>query len=221
LGEGGETEAGLAGAGGSEVEELALGALLRFLVEFCLGGCEFAPNRLLELGGEFGGDGLFRATENVGRGLRAETLVEPRAILAADARRKFVEVAGHEELEERAEIVEGVFERCAGEQKTTGRAEGAEGLGVLGAAVFDVLGFVGDHAGEFDGREKRAVAGERAVARDDEIVAEEVGGGSEAAFAVVEEDAEMRDEAYGLAAPILDEGGGADDEAGASCAIES
>ena len=163
LGEGGELEFAFARAAGFEVEELAFGFFLGVAVEFGLRGGEFAPDGLLEFFGELGSDGAFGAAENVGRGLRAEAFVEPDAFVAAEAGGDAREVAGEEEFEERAEIVEGIFERSAGEEEARAGAEGAEGGGVLRATVFDVLGFVGDDAGEFDGGEKVLVAGERAV----------------------------------------------------------
>jgi hypothetical protein len=86
----------------------------------------------------------------------------------------------------------------------------------LGAAVFDVLGFVGDDAGELDGGEQVLIAGERAVAGDDEVVRGEVGGRFEAVRGMVDKSAELRGEAGGLAAPVFKEGGGADHEAGAA-----
>lgn len=213
LGEGGELEFAFAGAGGFEVDEFAFGFFLGVAVEFGLGGGEFAPNGLLQFFGELGGDGAFGAAENVGRGLGAEALVEPGAFVAAKAGGDAREVAGEEEFEEGAEIVEGVFERRAGEEETGAGAEGAEGGGVLRAAVFDVLGFVGDDAGELDGGEESLVAGEGAVARDDEIVGGEIGGGCEAVRGVVDESAELRGEARGFAAPVFEEGGGTDDQA--------
>jgi hypothetical protein len=212
LGEGGELEFALAGAGGFEVDEIAFGFFLGVAVKLGLGGREFAPNCLLQFLGELGGDGAFGAAENVRRGLGAEAFVEPGAFVAAEARRDAGEVAGEEEFEEGAEIVEGVFERRAREQEAGAGAEGAEGGGVLRAAVLDVLGFVGDDAGELDGGEETLVAGERAVARDDEIAGGEVGGGLEAVGRVVDERAELRSEAGGFAAPVFEEGGGADDE---------
>ncbi len=214
LGEGGELEAAFAGAAGGEVEELALGGFLSVAVELGLRRGEIAPDDLLDFFGELGGDGEFGAAEDVGRGLGAEALVEPGAFVAADAGGDFLQVAGEEEFEEGAEVVEGVFERRAGEEETAAGAEGAEGGGVLRAAIFYVLGLVGDHDREIDGREQLLVAGERAIARDDEIVSGEVGGGGEAVVAVVNENAEGGSEADGFAAPVFEERGGGDDERG-------
>jgi hypothetical protein len=221
LGEGGELEFAFAGAGGFEVDEFAFGFFLSVAVEFGLGGCEFAPDGLLEFFRELGRDGAFGAAENVGRGLGAEALVEPKAFVAAEAGGDAREVAGEEEFEEGAEIVERVFERGAGEEETGAGAEGAEGGGVLRAAVFDVLGFVRDDAGELDGGEERLVAGEGAVARDDEIVRGEIGGGFETVRGVMDEGAELRGEARGFAAPVFEEGGGADDKARALSRVGS
>ena len=205
LGKGGELEAAFAGAAGGEIEQLSLGGFLGVAVELGLRGCEVAPDDLLDFFWEFGRDGEFGATENVGRGLRAEALVEPGALVAADAGGDFLQVAGQEKFEERAEVVEGVFQRRAGEKKTTAGAEGAEGGGVLRATVFDVLGFVGDDDGQVDGGEQLLVARERAVARDDEIVRGEVGGGGETMVTVVDEDAERGSEADGFAAPVFEQ----------------
>lgn len=214
LGEGGEAEFGFAGAGGFEIEELALGALLELAVEGGLGGGEFAPDDLLDTRGEFGGDGALGATEDVGCGFGAETIVEPGTFGGGGAGGDLVEVAGEEEFEERAEIVEGVFDGGAGEKEATAGAKGAEGGGVLGTAVFDVLSFVADDGGKRDGGEELPVAGERAVRSDDEIVRGEIGRGRESTVAVMDEDAELRGEAGGFAAPVFKEGGGADDEGG-------
>ena len=212
MGEGGELEFRFAGTAGFEVEEFAFGSFLGVAVEFGLRGRQLAPDGLLDFFGELGGDGAFGATENVGRGLGAEAFVEPRAFVAAEAGGHTREVAGEEEFEEGAEVVEGVFEGSAGEEEARARAKGAKGGGVLRAAIFDVLGFVGDDARELDGREKVLVAGERAVARDDEIVRGEIGGGLEAVRRMVDEGAKLWGEAGGFAAPVFEEGGGADDE---------
>lgn len=214
LGEGGEAEGVFGGAGGGEVEEGALGALLGFAVEGGLGGLEVAVNDLLDLGGEFGGDGLFGAAEDVAGGFSAEALVVERAFLGLGAGGGGPEETGHEEGEKGAEVVERVFERGAGEEETAGGVKGAQGLGVAGAAVFDVLGFVGDDAGEVHGGKKFFVAGEGGVGGDDEVMGGEGGGIGEAALPVVDGDAELRGEAGGLAAPVFDEGGGADNEDG-------
>ena len=51
---------------------------------------------------------------------------------------------------------------------------------------------------------------------DDEVVRGEVGGSFEAVRGMVDEGAELRGEAGGLAAPVFEERGGADHEAGAA-----
>ena len=79
-----------------------------------------------------------------------------------------------------------------------------------------MLGFVGDDAGELHGGEEILIAGEGAVARDDEIVRGEIGGRFEAIGGMVDEGAELRSEASGFAAPIFEQGGGTDDEADAA-----
>lgn len=214
LRERGELEFIFARAGGGEVEQLAFGGFLGVAVKFGLGGRELAPDDLFEFLGELGGDGDFSAAENVRRGLSAEALVKPSAFVATDTGGDAREVAGQEEFEERAEVVERVFERRAGEKKTTAGAERAERGGVLGASVFDVLGFVGDHDGKFRGREKLLIAGERAVTRDDQVEGGEVGGGGESVVRVVDEDAQFGCEAQGFATPVFEEGGGGDDERG-------
>src|SRR6185436_18824240 len=100
----------------------------------------------------------------------------------------------------------------AGEQEPRAGAQGTERGGVLRAAVLDVLGLVGDDAGELDGGEQLLVARESAIARDDEIVRGEIGGGREALVGVMDKNAKLRGEARGLAAPVFEEGGGSDDE---------
>ena len=131
LGEGGELEFRFAGTAGFEVEEFAFGFFLRVAVKFGLCRSHLAPDDVLKFFGELGGDGAFGAAENVGRGLGAEAVVEPGAFVAAEAGGHAGEVAGEEEFEEGAEIVEGVFEGSAGEKKTRAGPEGAEGGGVL------------------------------------------------------------------------------------------
>ena len=192
-------------AAGLEVEEGALGFFLHLSVERGLGGGEFAVEDLLDLRGEFGGDGFFGAAQNVGRGLGAETFVEPVALLGFGAAGNLVDVAGHEDFEEGAEVVDAVFERRAGEEETALGLENAEGLGVLGAAVFEMLGFVGDEAGEIGFGEQISVASERAVRRDDEVVRGEGFGVGQAVGAVVNEDAELGGEAGGFTAPVFHE----------------
>ncbi len=210
-----EAQLVFAGAAGFEVEQLALGALLRLAVERGLRGRKLAPHDLLHLGRQLGGDALFGAAQDVRGGARAEAFVVPAALVGARAGGHGVEEAGHEEFEERAQVVERVFERRAGEQEASARREGAERLGVLRASVFDVLGLVGDHAAELQFAEQRAVAGERAVAGDDDVGLCGIGGRGESALAVMDEHAELRGETCGLAAPVFEQRGGRDDERGA------
>ena len=215
MGEGGELKAVLAGSGGGEVEQLAFGVFLGVAVEFRLRGGEVAPDDLFDFFGKLGGNGEFGAAENVGRGLGAEALVKPTTFVAAEAGGDFLQIAGEEEFEKRSKVVEGVFQRRAGEEEAAAGAKGPEGGGVLGAAVFDVLGLVGDDDGEVDAGEEILVAGEGAVAGDDEIGGGEVGGGGEAVVAVVDEDAQRGGEAERFAAPVFEETGGGDDQRGA------
>lgn len=107
-----------------------------------------------------------------------------------------------------------VFNGRTGEENTAFGLQRCEGFGVLGAAVFDVLGFVGDDAGEVDVGEAFFVADEGTVGGDDEVVGLGLLSGLDAACALVDEGFEVGGEFGGFAAPVFDEGGGADDEGG-------
>ena len=157
---------------------------------------------------------MLGAAEDVGGGLGAEALIEPGAIIRSGAGGNGLQVAGQHELEQRAEVVERVFQRRTGEQETAAGAQRAQSPGVLRAAVLDVLGLVGDDAAELHPREEFAVAGERAVTRDDQIAAGErrlVGG---APAAVVHDRPQLGREPGTLAAPVLEERGGGNHQGG-------
>ena len=149
-----------------------LGLALVVVVERELFGGRGAENDLLDLGRKLGGDDGLGAAQDVGRGLLAQTFVLPVAIRRGDAGAarggEFgVHVAGQHDLEKRAQILEGVFHGGAGEEQAALRVQGAEGAGVEGAAVFGVLGLVGDEGGEVDVGEELGVAAERAVRGDE------------------------------------------------------
>ena len=127
-----------------------------------------------------------------------------------------VDVAGEDDFEKRAQVLEGVFHRCAGEEEAALRVERAEAAGVERAAVFRVLRLVGDDGGEIDLGEEFGVAGEGAVGGDEQIVRGGGLDGGDALRAVVNKYAKRGSETRGLAAPVFDERGGADDQAGAA-----
>jgi hypothetical protein len=100
LSEGGKLEFCLAGSGGFEIEEFALGLFLRVAVKLRLGGREFAPHDVFKFLRQFRRDGPLGAAQDVGSGLGAKPIVEPRSLVAAQARRHLREIARQEELKQ-------------------------------------------------------------------------------------------------------------------------
>jgi hypothetical protein len=113
----------------------------------------------------------------------------------------------------RAQVVERIFQWRAGQHEAPAGAQRAQGLGVLRAAVFHVLGLVGDNAGKLHRFEERAVARERAVTGDDEVVRRKIPVAGPAPT-VMDADPEPGRETRGLTAPVFQQRGGTDHEAG-------
>jgi hypothetical protein len=70
------------------------------------------------------------------------------------------EIAGHEKIEDRPQIEDGIFERSASENEAMLRADRFYRLGVLRLAIFDVLRFVEHDGVEFDSRDRVRRRGE-------------------------------------------------------------
>lgn len=214
LGEGRETDGVLGRTGRIQIEEGAFAFFLFAAVECGLLGREIAINHLFDLFRQLGRHESFGAAQDVGGGLGTEAIVIPLALFAAGAGGDGFEETGKEEFEEGAQIFERVFEGRAGEQESALGVEGTEGLGVAGATIFDVLGFVGDDTLPAVLGENSAIVGEGGVGGEDEIVVIDVGGGGESRGTVVHERAQVRGKFGGFTAPIFHEGGGGDDERG-------
>ena len=125
-------------------------------------------------------------------------------------------MSGHQKRKQRAKIVETVFQRSAGEQKAAAGAEGAQGLGILRAAVLDVLGLVSDHAGEFDGLEQRLIPHQRAVGGDHEVGRSERRRRIGTPLPVMGGDPQSRGKPGCFTPPVLDQRSGAYHETGAA-----
>ena len=125
-----------------------------------------------------------------------------RLLLAFQPGRQLREKTGQQEFEERTQIVERVLQRRAGEQETPASPQRAERLRGLRAAVLQVLCLVGEDEVEPDRLEQRAVARERAVGGEHEVVRREVLR-RQPALAVMDEHAQPRREPGALAPPVL------------------
>jgi hypothetical protein len=191
VGQGGEAQGAFSGTGFLELGKLLLAALAQGEVGGAGVGVEAAGQDLLDAFGEFGGDGLLGAAQEEGGGALHEGAGQLGAFLGAGACGRRREEAGHEETEEGEQVVDGVFHGRAGEQEAGAAAEGGEGPGVAGGAVFDMLGLVAEDAAPLDFGEQVRVAGEGGVGGDDEVVAGEGGGVFGAGIAVVDEDAQV------------------------------
>ena len=151
--QGGEDEhavdGGCLGTGG--VEDFAAAGFEDLLIDGALIVGEITGADLFDFVGEIGGDVAFQTTEEERLEAARKTVLNDPAAVADE--REFVafaeigggtEVTGHQEIEDRPEIENGVFDRGAGEDEAMKGGDGFDGLGVLGLAVFDVLGFVED-----------------------------------------------------------------------------
>ena len=138
----------------------------------------------------------------------------PLAVLGGEAFLGLRQVAGHQEPEQGAQVLEGVLHRRAREDVAALRDELLDGLGRLRARVLDVLAFVADRGAPGDEGERADVAGQRPVGGDDQVEPLQVFRGRFAGLAVVGQHLERGREAAGFAAPVLDERSGADHEAG-------
>ena len=212
MGERRQTQAGFGHPRRREVDQLALAVLLDLPVELGLRRGQLDPQDLLEARGEFRGDRPLGPPQQVGRRLPAQPLVVPRAFLGAEAGGQAGQVAGKQEFEQRAQVPQGVLQRGTGEEEPRARPQGTERGRTLGTSVLDVLGLVRHHARELYPGEKLLVAGEGAVAGDQEIGPRQFSGGRQAAGAVMHRHAQARGEPRGLPAPVLEQRGGTDDE---------
>ena len=198
--------------------------LRRGAVERRLLAREADPLLRLDLVGEVGRDGRvgLRAPQEERRGEAPEPLAGDRVVVPLDRDREGApeglvgaEEAGVEEVEDRLELGEAVLERRAREGRAARGAQGADGLRLRGAGVLDVLRLVeGEVLPRHVGEERPVAVGE-GVGRDEEVGL--LHEGDEVVprgplGAVVDGDGEARREARGLLDPVLDDGGGADEE---------
>ena len=143
--------------------------------------------------------------------------------LAVEAEQR-TEDAGVEEIDERVEFVDAVFEGSAGENEGVAAAQAFDGLGGLGGPVLDALGLVEhDDVGPEAGVDLQGVGHDLLVV--DEREERRVGGGvmGEAGEpAAVDDPLGEGGEAADLFLPFSLERGGGDDEhaAGAAEAVE-
>ena len=137
----------------------------------------------------------------------------PFAIIGEQSFLGFGQVARHQEAEERAKIFQRIFDRRTREDVAPFGDQLLDGLRGLGAGIFDVLTFVADGGAPGDQGERADIAGQSAIGSDDQIELLQIILRGDAGLAVVGEDFEARGEAASFAAPVLDQGGWADDEA--------
>ena len=214
LGEGLHADGAFAGSALFEGGDFGLGVLAGLFVGRLLLWGHFEEDDLFELFGKFWGDGYLVASENVGAGLFLDALLVPLAVVATGSGGDAFPAARHDVVEQGHEVVDTVFDGGTREENTALGVEGGDGFGVAGTFVFDVLGFVTDDAAEVGGGEVLLVAYEGSVGGDYEVVARDVAWLLDARGAVVDEDLELGGELFGFAAPVFDEGCGADHEAG-------
>ena len=124
---------------------------------------------LFDLFGEFGRDFRFSAAQEIGGGFLEDALFVPNAFVSAGGGRELGAGSGKEKFKQGEKVGHAVLDRGAGEQDPAVRGEGGHGLGVLGLAVFEVLGFVSDHAEQGNRFKEFEVANEGAVRGDDEV----------------------------------------------------
>ena len=110
------------------------------------------------------------------------------------------------------EVGDAVLDGRAGEDQAGVGAEAFDGLGVLGAVVLDGLGLVKDDGGVAAVGMEVDVAPDEGVARDDEVDVGHLGEETRTVGAGEDEHAHRGHKLRGLAAPVLDQRGGADDE---------
>jgi hypothetical protein len=92
-------------------------------------------------------------------------------------------------------------------------------LGVLGFAVFEVLGFIPDHAKERNPLEEVEVPHEGPVGGDDEVGFSQGGRFFVSIGSMVDEDGKIGTEPLGFPSPVLEQGGGAYHEGGLGKAL--
>jgi len=115
------------------------------------------------------------------------------------------QVAGHEEVEEAPEIEDRVFQRSAGQHQSVFCRDSLHGLGVLGAAVLDVLRFVEHRRIEDVSPVLLNIAPQQRVAGDHQIVSGDLRKELVALRAGQHQHPKLWSKARGLGGPVGDQ----------------
>ncbi len=126
--------------------------------------------------------------------------------------RLLAQIAGIEEIEDRPQVEQTVFHRCAGEGEPVFGFQLQDGLGLCGQGIFDVLRLIQHHPPPADTLEQLGVFARQGVGRDEHIAT--TAGDREGVFfagasaAMVDVGAYVRGEALDFLAPVADYRGG-------------
>ena len=180
---------------------------------------EIAEGDLFDLGWQFLRDLGFASTQQERSDAAGETIHAGLVLFACDGDLVTfaeilggTEITGHEEIEQTPKIEDRILEGSAGEDDPALGSEEFDGLGVLGLAILDVLGFVEDDRIKLVGLIAIEVAADESVAGDDQI---RFGDALEQGMALVAmegEHLEIRGKLGGFVGPVRDERSGANDE---------
>ena len=77
--------------------------------------------------------------------------------------------SGEEKFKQGKKVGDTVFDGSTGEEHSTLRRQRGCGLGILGASVFEVLGFVSNHTKKRKVSEHIQIPGQGAIGGDDQI----------------------------------------------------
>ena len=146
-------------------------------VAVALGGGQLDPVGDFGFCRQLGGHLFFGAAQQEGpdppvqvsQALGVGLFLDRRAVVALEAF-AVAKPAGHEEVEQRPELAQVVFQRCATQAQALLGLDLRQGEGGLAARVLDVLRFIENQQVIALGAEQGEVAGQQGVGAEDQVV---------------------------------------------------
>lgn len=142
----------------------------------------------------------------MGQAIRVAVLFDRCAVVAVEGL-GITQPAGHEEIEQRPELAEMVFQRCTGQAQPLPGVEPAHGLRGLARRVLDVLRFIEHQQVQRLLAQRFDVSGQQCVAGQQEVVFAELGEVLASAAALQGQYPKLRGEACGLVLPVGNQAG--------------
>jgi hypothetical protein len=202
------------GRAGDLLADLAVQGQAHGFVEVALRFAEFDVLDDLALRRQLRGHLLLGAAQQEGADARGQVRQACLVAVALDGRAVVLgelagvaEPAGQQEVEQRPEFAQVVFQRRAGQAQAVPRVQLARGLGGLGPGVLDVLRLVEDQQVVLLFAELLGVARQQRIGGEDQVMLGDPREVAAAAGAMQGEHAQLRGEALGFVQPVGDQAG--------------